>query len=73
MIERNLGRREWSGDEYLQSLEEARKTEDMIRQVLALCAQGCLTYRRREQRGGRVSTKTDRLKRLRASAQPVAS
>lgn len=58
--------RSWSSPDAQAGVQEAQQLEALMRSILKLFADGCLVYRKRETFGQPVSTKSDRLKRLRA-------
>jgi hypothetical protein len=59
--------RNWSGESYTRARAQTEDIEVLMRSILKLFADGCLVYRRREERTPSVQTKSDRLKRLRTS------
>ena len=66
MSERNKKtKRDWGSASYSASLERAAEVEQLMRHILALFSSGCLVYRSRDHVADQVSTKSDRLKRLR--------
>jgi len=70
--------RDWNSAAHQAGVQEAQQLEALMRSILKLFADGCLVYRKRETLGLPVSTKSDRLKRLRANqigtnGQPVVA
>lgn len=57
--------RRWSGEEYQKARTNGAELEQLMRSILKLFADGCLTYRDRTQQSASVETKSDRLKRVR--------
>ncbi|MEZ6187649.1 MAG: hypothetical protein R3F62_21895 [Planctomycetota bacterium] len=57
--------RDWSSVRYEQSRQEGEKIEQLMRSILKMFATGNLVYRNRTSHAASVSTKSDRLRRLR--------
>ncbi len=60
-----MERRDWQSAAHRRNQAESEQLEHLMRSILKLFADGCLVYRRRERQGPPVSTKSDRLKRVR--------
>ena len=71
---RNWGEaREWGSDAYSRAITDAQQIEGLMRHILKLFADGCLVYRDRTSCASPVSTKSDRLKRLRRELTTVGA
>ncbi len=58
--------RKWSTEAHTKAVSESQQLEALMRSILRLFADGCLVYRNREKQMPGVSTKSDRLKRIRS-------
>jgi hypothetical protein len=64
---RNWGEaRTWSSEAHAKAVAESQQLEALMRSILKLFADGCLVYRSRDKQMPGVSTKSDRLKRIRS-------
>jgi hypothetical protein len=68
-----MEKRDWKSDAIGRARGEGEQLEQLMQSILRMFADGCLTYRRREDRIGSVSTKSDRLRRVRQAIVRVGS